>query len=298
MNVFIDKKFNKYYNENPITIVDIGAAGGIHKRWSKIEKHIHAICFEPDERSYKKLLNNKHIICKNIGLSNKKGFLKIYLTKKPTCSSVYPPNDKFIKFFQNPNRFKVVKEIDIKVDTLDNQLSLSNINDIDYIKLDTQGSELQILQGAKKTLDNVFGLRIEVEFNRIYKEQPLFSDIDSYLSNYNFQLFDLRLSRWPRISTGRKQLIAADAIYFKSLDYFKNLSKYKVLHSISLCLLFGFFGYAIDISNFAYNKKILLKNENDLIIKKIKSSFYISKLRYKTFDFLWKIYYKINYQSH
>lgn len=296
MNVFIDKSFNEYYNKNPIKIVDIGAADGLHKRWKKVEKHFQAFCFEPDERSYKKISSNKHIISKNIGLYNKKGLLKIYLTKKPTCSSIYPPNEKFINFFQNSNRFEVVKDIDIKVDTLDNQLSLLNTDDVDYIKLDTQGSELKILQGAKKTLNSVFGLRIEVEFNRIYKRQPLFSDIDSFLNDYGFQLFDLNLSRWPRRNNERKQVIFADAIYFRSLDYFNNISKYKLLHAISICLLFGFFGYASNISNMAYKKNILSKTENDLIIKKIKTSFYISKFRYKIADFIWNLYYIINYQ--
>lgn len=296
MNVFIDKSFNEYYRKNPITIVDIGAAGGLHKRWKKVEKHLQAFCFEPDQRSFEKLSNNKHIICKNIGLNNKKDFVKIYLTKKPTCSSMYLPNKEFIKNFQNPDRFEVVEEIDINVDTLDNQLSLLNCNDVDFIKIDTQGSELKIIKGAKNILDSVFGLMIEVEFNPIYKGQPLFSDVESYLNNCGFQLFDLILSRWSRKSYGMNQLIAADAIYFKSLNHFTNLSRYKLLKAISICLLFGFFGYATDLSNMGYKKNILSKSETDLIIKKIESGFYISKFRYKITNVISKLYYILNYK--
>jgi len=295
MNFFIDVKFNEFYANNPITIIDVGAAGGIHKRWKKINKYLKAYCFEPDKRSYEKLSDDANIIYRNIGLNNKKSIVKLHLTKKPTCSSIYPPNEKLINNFPKSDRFCVIKKVDIKTDTLDNQLSLLDCNNVDFIKLDTQGSELNIIQGAKNILNSVFGLEIEVEFNPIYIDQPLFCHINSFLSNYGFQLFDLRLSRWSRKSYGRGQLIAADTIYFKSLNYLKNFSKDKILKSISICLLYGFFGYAISLSNTAYKNKILSKDENDLIISNIESGFYLSKFRYKITDVIWKLYYLINY---
>ena len=44
------------------------------------------------------------------------------------------------------------------------------------MKIDAQGSELNILEGGEKFLkNNLIGLQIEVEFNEIYKGQPLFN---------------------------------------------------------------------------------------------------------------------------
>ena len=53
----------------------------------------------------------------------------------------------------------------------------------DLIKLDTQGSELDILKSlSSKQLDEVIYIEIEAEFIELYKNQPLFRDIDLYLS--------------------------------------------------------------------------------------------------------------------
>ena len=52
---------------------------------------------------------------------------------------------------------------------------------VDFIKLDTQGSELDILHGAGSLLDNCSGLQLEVMFSPLYEGQPLFADVDAYL---------------------------------------------------------------------------------------------------------------------
>jgi len=59
------------------------------------------------------------------------------------------------------------------------------------IKLDTQGSELDILTGAINALRGVIALEIEVEFNPIYTGQPLFADVDTFLRRHGFVLWRL-----------------------------------------------------------------------------------------------------------
>jgi Methyltransferase FkbM domain len=61
----------------------------------------------------------------------------------------------------------------------------------DVIKLDTQGSELDILKGAVKSLQGTSFIDIEVEFNPIYKSQPLFSEVDMFLRAHGFVLWRL-----------------------------------------------------------------------------------------------------------
>jgi FkbM family methyltransferase len=58
------------------------------------------------------------------------------------------PNFDFLAKFPDAERFEVLKTIKIETDTLDNQLKKNGITEIDFVKIDTQGHELPILQGS------------------------------------------------------------------------------------------------------------------------------------------------------
>src|ERR1700740_820321 len=90
-----------------------------------------------------------------------------------------------------------------------------------FLDLDTQGSELEILQGAKRFLStSIVALKCEVEFSPLYEKQPLFGDVDRFLRECGFVLFDLSRSRYrrenfPRHALTRGQLLWGDALYFR-----------------------------------------------------------------------------------
>ena len=52
MGFFFDGKFENIFKKHPLVIMDIGAAGGISSKWKVAGKHLKAICFEPDKRTY------------------------------------------------------------------------------------------------------------------------------------------------------------------------------------------------------------------------------------------------------
>ena len=53
---------------------------------------------------------------------------------------------------------------------------------------------------SKNNLNNVLGIEIEVEFIEMYRNQPLFGEINSFLSKNNFEILDLRTHRSYRVS--------------------------------------------------------------------------------------------------
>ena len=76
--------------------------------------------------------------------------------------------------------------------TLDVELENLPINTTNnIIKLDVQGSEMNIIEGADKFCDRILGFEIEVEFMEFYENQPLFSEINSYMISKGYLLFDL-----------------------------------------------------------------------------------------------------------
>lgn len=106
--------------------------------------------------------------------------------------------------------------IQIDVTTLDSWLVEAGDGPVDFIKLDVQGAELDVLKGGEECLQQVRGLEIEVEFNPIYYGQPLFGDVDRFLRRCGFVLW--RLSNLVHYTDGRDKvtLPATDKFHYDS----------------------------------------------------------------------------------
>ena len=225
-----------------ITLIDIGAAGDIEPRWKAVEKNLNYIGFEPDERSRKDLMSNRDS-CREYtihseALLDTDGIVNLNLCRKPQSSSIYVPNIEFTNLFSDSKRFDVLKTEIITTKKLDN-IKISNP---DFIKLDIQGAELKALLGSEKTLEETFGLEVEVEFLPIYMHQPLFGDISSFLLKKDFEFIDfIDLCRWERRAyNGYGQCIFGDALYLKSPEVVvsKNLSDNRMSSYLGILLLY------------------------------------------------------------
>lgn len=200
----------------------------------------------------------KHI---PIALSSAVGESPLYVTEEISCTSLYRPNSSYLARFDPiiPDSFRVNFSIEIETTTLDTYCQQEGINAIDFLQVDVQGADLDVLKGASLLLDrSVLAIQTEVEFSPLYTNQPLFADIDIYLRNKDFTLFDIDgLSRYTRsyspicspAHTG--QLLWADAFYFRDLIREDMTSPLKTpMHILKLaCIadLLGFFDYALEL---------------------------------------------------
>jgi FkbM family methyltransferase len=164
----------------------------------------------------------KHI---PLALSSSKGESTLYVTKEPMCSSLYPPNEAYLARFAGlPEMVNLEFTIGLETTTLDAFCKTENINEIDFLQIDVQGADLQVLEGGPFILSSsVLAIQVEVEFSHLYMKQPLFSDIDVHLRNLDFTLYDLATAYRTRAispicSKARPgQLLWADAFYFRDL---------------------------------------------------------------------------------
>lgn len=108
-----------------------------------------------------------------------------YLTKKWLLSSgnsIYKENTED---FDDSNliEYKLISN------TLDNLLS--NVNKIDLLKLDTQGSELNILKGAKNVIEKTRFILLECSVYEYNKGGCLIGDIFDFMNKNKFRLLDI-----------------------------------------------------------------------------------------------------------
>jgi FkbM family methyltransferase len=110
-------------------------------------------------------------------------------TNQPMTSSLYEPNTKLLEQFQALAELTtVVKRTRIQTKRLDD---IAEVADADYLKMDVQGAELDILRGATRTLSSVVAVHTEVAFVPMYCDQPLFADVDAELRRRGFILHNL-----------------------------------------------------------------------------------------------------------
>ena len=149
--------------------------------------------FDPREETLTAPAPNIFIYPHALGIKNE--IKDFYITKKPSCSSFLEPNIELIKTYTGSyKRFEVEHTIPTFVLRGDEIFS-SGIT-INYLQIDTQGSELDILIGFGQVLKNVKKITCEVEFVSLYKNQPLYGEVKAYLKSYGFKQTDINTKYW------------------------------------------------------------------------------------------------------
>lgn len=112
----------------------------------------------------------------------------LYETAHPMCTSLYEPDERYPDAFNNLEEMRLVRTREVQTQSLDGFVRDNSIGPIDFIKIDIQGAELEVLSGAEETLRSVSSLVCEVEFVALYKGQPLFGDVAAHVRSRGFML--------------------------------------------------------------------------------------------------------------
>ena len=124
----------------------------------------------------KKLLPDSEVKIALLGAENKTIDFNIY----DTASSVYKEDNE---------TGASIEEMELQL--LDDILLTNAFCKPDFIKIDTQGFELEILKGAAKTLQSAKAVLLEVSFLNIYKGAPLVAEVIAFMEKNNFVVYDI-----------------------------------------------------------------------------------------------------------
>ena len=225
-----------------IDLVDVGSIGGIEPRWAKIKNSIGYVGFEPDARdAIEKNDEFKSHRVVPFALASLNSKLSLNISRDVGKTSSYKPNMKYLSQYPNSDRFETIKTEVVEAKTID-EIKLANI---DFIKLDIQGGELNALKGASESLNSVLGIELEVEFKDLYLDQPLFGDICGFLVDKGFEFIDfVNLCRWERNAfTGLGNCTFGDALFLRTPEFMakSNLSEQKIAQYIAVLYVYNRF---------------------------------------------------------
>ncbi len=196
-----------------LSIADVGCRWGFAEAWERLGEDVRVVGFDPDEQECARL-RSRYAAAGNIeivaeALAAQAGPRSIHLASDPACSSLYPPDARLVGRVPELSCMAETGVVEVTVSTLDIWRSSSGWGPIDFVKLDVQGAELDVLEGGTETLSDVVVLELEVEFNPLYEGQPLFADVDRFLRSHGFSLWRLaNLVHYTSIETPPHPAIA------------------------------------------------------------------------------------------
>lgn len=180
--------------------------------------------------SEKGLLGRTHAVA----MLDRDGGTELNLNYDPYTSSVFPPNPMYRDFYfpypppAGDYTFGVgatpYRRLSVPTMRLD-QLGADTGLPVDWIVMDTQGAEFEILLGAARCCaTTLVGFSAEVEFHPLYEGQKLFGDIAALAARHGFHLARLTphpsgsFLRAPLGWRGNGMMVAADALFLKTVD--------------------------------------------------------------------------------
>lgn len=175
------------------TIIDVGAnRGQFALVASRRFPNARLICFEPQLGPLRVLARvmarHRHLTTVNIALADTQEPSVLHVTQADDSSSLLPVTTLQVATFPGT---AVVESVKVTTRRLDDVLQTSDLKRPTLLKIDVQGTELAVIAGAGRLLEQVDTIIVECSFVELYKHQALADDVLSHLRASGFRLVSM-----------------------------------------------------------------------------------------------------------
>jgi FkbM family methyltransferase len=255
---------NGQYPELKVSLLDVGARKGLEGRYDELTKlkGFYAEGIEPDKAEAKALLALGHYRKVHpVAVADETGRKRLYVTKVLGCTSIHKPNTRNLERFAISPWFETQSELEISVTTLG---ALYPGDDrFDFISMDVQGAEYEVIKGGEKLLDQALGVSLEVHFFEVYEGQKLFPSMHELCLKKGFRLINMSLNNFDG------EIAEAECAYVK------NHQLLKTKEDVLKCILFS-----LNWQNRAYVEN-LLRNASDKLLSPLEKKQILEVLKLK-----------------
>ncbi|MBN2803979.1 MAG: FkbM family methyltransferase, partial [Deltaproteobacteria bacterium] len=175
-----------------------------------------------------------------------------FMTAHPMCASLFISDDKFIDLYNGLEVSRFKEKMTLDTVSIEDFAAENNIENIDFIKIDIQGAELDVFKGGSGLVSKSLMIVTEVEFLPLYKGQPLFGDVSAYLSELGLMfhkflgvagrtLKPFVINNDPNTVS---QQMWSDAVFIRNVEFVKTLSSKELLKFALLSSLYN----SVDLS--------------------------------------------------
>ncbi|MEI6513822.1 MAG: FkbM family methyltransferase [bacterium] len=253
----------------------------------RFTRNVFHVTYEADEACARDMINSNKdssLIVLPYCLGHQDQPCNLYIMNNQFMSSTFKPNQKYNNYYiinythgveyglklngecydlhlVDDNHIAKIMNVNMrKLDSVIRDDKLIRDFPPDFLSLDTQGSEFNILLGAQQTFKNhVMALATEIEFHQLYEDQHLFSHIHDFAHSHGFHFAgftNLQEIMPCRLPVGARQkgfTVCGDALFFRSIESvlemgLPNDGLYLALLKLAfIAMNFGYLEYAMHV---------------------------------------------------
>jgi FkbM family methyltransferase len=180
----------------PVIFVDVGSGGPLKHPWTLLPTGcLEKVDFDPEALVARSGLP----LC----ISNAEGDFPFFVARDPRGSSLHEPNPEFVRRFGQEGML-TARAVQVRCVTLDQHFR-DRIAAIDVLDINTEGHDLQVLQGATELFRCSFVKLVKIEFELApaWRGQGWFADIDQWLRQRGYEIVGLELDHLrPAVAQG------------------------------------------------------------------------------------------------
>jgi FkbM family methyltransferase len=175
--------------------LDVGAFKGEHcYEYALFNPSVRVFLFEPNLRMAAKLfgmLPNFFVV--PLAVTEADGVAEFNVNSFPDASSLLPLDEEAVRTWVGGQDLRIVEKVTVGTIRLDTFLSLARIPSVDYLKIDAQGKDLDVVKSAGNRLKDIHRICMEcyVTSHPLYRGASTKSEAIAYLESKNFALVDV-----------------------------------------------------------------------------------------------------------
>jgi FkbM family methyltransferase len=259
---FLNSRLFSRLSAEPIGLIDIGARWGVSEIFRLVAELLDVIAFEADPEEAERLAQSagknapwSRLRILPFALADSRRTVTLHLLRRANNSSILPVDMRWYDRYSLAG-FEQEKEIELSAVPLDDIVfgELGGPRHGEILKIDTQGSELAILQGAERTLhERTICIVCEASFFTVYQNAPLFPELELHLRKRGFSFYGFldvqqRSTRKldKRKTRGRERFMQADAVFFKD-PVERGTTDARAISVLAVAaMVLGFFDFALE----------------------------------------------------
>ncbi|WP_083884663.1 FkbM family methyltransferase [Thioflavicoccus mobilis] len=244
--------------------MDIGARGGIDRDLWPAAWATTAVGFEPEPQECARLncapprpWRSVRYVPTALGESNRQQTLNI--PKSDAGASLLSHNSQMVPRFGHVALHRTIRTVPVETLTLDSACDRFALAPPDYLKVDVEGAELQILEAAPNTLANCLAVKVEASFLEQRVNQPLIQELLTFMQSAGFLLGEIRdIHHWRRrplpghpysaiwvVPYSRGIAAQCDLVFLRDPDTLQSTEK--KLRLVLVSAILGFFDHGVTV---------------------------------------------------